>query len=360
MGGIAKGAMNFLTGGNDDVENAYQQQVKDLVARIEKEWKLPSYDQTPLTPKEYTLLNTYAPQVAGFVEQQAPQLLSNVNTQAKQAQTQSLSQLSDYAKTGDDLGTRAEYEQANLKADQTLRSNRANALNLLAQRGLGSSGATLGADIGAGLAAGEQQRAASVQSASDAAKRKLAAIQGLGSLGSEVSGQEQQKEEFNANTLNQYNQLLANRRQQYQNYAAEIQNEANKYNQQQSQGVANANTGLENQYGMYNQQRRDKMMEAMTNAENERLRLESGLQGGAAQQGLGYGLQKEQNETQQFMNMLAIGGAAAAASMGAPPSAGSNAVRSVGPSSNYTPSDYGSYGNVNPNYSLYDQSGAVK
>jgi len=307
MGAIGKGINDFI--GGDTGEGSYKAQTEELINRIKNEWELPEYDQTPLTPKEYALLNQYAPQIAGFVQQQAPQLLSNISGPGQKAQQQSLDQLSQLSKTGVDAGMQAQLEEAGMSADQALRSSKANALAALASRGLGSSGATLGADIAASLGAAEQQRKMSLEAASQAAQRKAQAIQGLGSLGSQVAGQEQQKEEFNANTLNQYNQLLANRRQQYNNYAAQTQNQANMYNQQQIQGTANANTGLSNQYNQFNRARDDRNRENLANSKNQRLQLESGLQAGMNQQELAYNQERARNATSTMMGLAGIPGA---------------------------------------------------
>lgn len=345
-----------------DAQGRYQQQIREIMDRINSEWKLPDYDKTPLTQEEYTVLNMYAPQVAGFIQQQAPELLKNVSNEGTQAQSQALTQLGELSKGGEDVGTKAEYEAANMSADQALRSNRANALAALAQRGLGNSGATLNADIGAGLGAAEQQRKAALQAASDASQRRIQAIQGLGNLGSQVAQQKQQGEEFNANTLNKYNELLANRRQQYENYVADIQNQANMYNQQQSQNTANANTGIRNQTNIMNRQRNDAMENAMANAQNEKLRTMSGMQSGAAQQQLGYDQQQSQNMTNMFLGAMSIGaGALTGGGSGAAATAAQSAPRMM-PQQSYTPSDYGSYGNYNPNYSLYEnsQQGALR
>jgi hypothetical protein len=358
---VISGIQGLIPGVNDarNAQGAYQDQIKALIDRIQNEWNLPKYDQTPLTQQEYTLLNTYAPQVAGFVQQEAPQLLANVSNEGTQAQSQALNQLSDLSKTGVDAGTKAQYEEANMSADQALRSNRANALNLLAQRGLGSSGATLNADIGAGIGAADQQRRAALQAAADASQRKVQAIQGLGSLGSQIAGQQQQKDEFNANTLNQYNQLLANRRQQYENYAAQTQNQANMYNQQQAQGIANANTGIANQTNLANRQRQDQIESERANLLNQRLQLEAGLQSGAAGQQLGYANQQAQNKTGMFMNIVGMAmppslnqlqngiGPASSFFKGSKQGGGGSAVSGGGDNQ---PS--GGYGNMNSNYSF--------
>jgi len=311
MGGIR----HFI--GGDSGEGDYQAQTAALIDRIHKEWQLPQYDQTPLTPKEYALLNQYAPEVASFVEQRAPQMLPEQVNKGTQAQQQSLEQLGQLAKSGTDEGMRSQLEEANMNADQYLRSNKANALAALSNRGLGSSGATLGADITAGLGAAEQQRKAAVEAASQAAQRKAQAIQALGNLGTQVAGQEQQRGEFNANTQNQYDQLIANRRQQYNNYVAGLHNEANLYNQQQLQQVANMNTGLGNQYNMYNREREDRNKTNSANFANQRLQTEAGLQSGANQQGFQYRQNEANNNTQMFMALAGLGAAAATGSPGA-------------------------------------------
>jgi hypothetical protein len=349
-------AMGLIPGvsAGKNAQAAYQAQLQALMGKIEKEWQLPAYDKTPLTPQEYKLLATYAPQVAAYVQQAQPELLRNVQGPGQQAQQQSLNQLSQLANSGTDAGTKAAYELANMNADQAMRSNRANALALLASRGLGSSGATLGADIEAGMGAAEQQRKASLQEAADASQRKAQAIQALGNLGSQVAAQDTQKQEFNANALNQYNELLANRRQQYNQYAAETQNQAQMYNQQMAQQTANQNTGLNNQYGMYNQQRADQIANNLANSNNQRLMTEAGLGQGGASEALKYGMQQSQNETGMFMGLVGLGAQAGMMGMGrgAPEAQGSEYVASA-PSSNYNlgGGGGGGYGGYNSGYS---------
>lgn len=330
IGGALSGVTDFLFG--DGGEGDYQAATAALIDRMNKEWTLPAYDQTPLTPQEYTLLTQYAPQVAAFVAQQKPELLSDVKGPGQQAQTQALNQLDTLSKTGVDAGMRAQLEEAQMSADQSLRSNRANALAALANRGLGSSGATLGADIATSLGAAEQQRQASLEAASQAAQRKAQAIQGLGNLGTQIAGQEQQKDQFNANTLNQYNQLLANRRQQYEDYVAQTNNQANMYNQQQNQSIANANTGLNNQFNQYNRERDDRNKTNMANFANQKLETIAGLQGGANKQALQNSMQQRGAATGLFLSGIGL----AAAAAGAPPAAAAAPMLASQASPNYS------------------------
>lgn len=317
LGGDLTGGLSSLTNGvmglipgvtaGRQASGQYQAATAALIQRLESEWKLPDYDKTPLTPQEFKLLSNYAPQVAAFVQQAQPQLLRNVQGPGQQAQQQSLNDLQQLSSTGTDTGTKAAYELANLNADQAMRSNRANALNVLNQRGLGTSGATLGADIESGLGEAEQQRKASLQEAADASQRKAQAIQAMGNLGTQMRQQDTQQQQYNADTLNKYNELLANRRQQYNQYAADTGNQAQMYNQQMAQNTANQNTSLNNQYNMYNQQRADQMATNLANSSNQRLMGEAGLQGGANQEALNAQEQQAQNETSFFGNLAGIG-----------------------------------------------------
>lgn len=286
--------------------NQYAAAMQAIISKIDQNWDVP--DAAPLTPQEFQLLNQYSPQIAGFVQQQQPQLVpQNASNAGTQAQQQSLNQLGQLAQTGTDAGLNAQLQEAGMSADQRLRSNRANALQALANRGLGSSGATLSADIQAGLGASEQQRQMALEATAQAAQRKAQAIQGLGSLGTQVAGQQQQAGEFNANTLNQYNQLMTNRRQQYNDYVAGTQNQANMYNQQQAQNVANANTGLNNQYNMYNNEQKWRQ----AGMKNQKLMTEAGMQSGLAGSGYQNQQQQIQNSTGMLMSALGLGAAAA-------------------------------------------------
>lgn len=310
LGGITHGFMNLIPGyaQGQEGQQQYQDQMNALISRIENEWQLPDYDKTPLTPQEFQQLAEYSPQVAAFVQQQQPSILPpDVVNKGTQAQQQALDMYGQLAKTGTDAGMQAQLEEAQMSADQTLRSNRANALQALANRGLGSSGATLGADIATSLGAAQQQRQASLEAASQAAQRKAQAIQGLGSLGTQIAGQEQQGAEFNANTMNNYNQILANRQQQYNQYAAQQQNQANMYNQQMAQDIANKNTGLQNQYSQYNRNREDTNKTNLANASNNKLNTVAGLQSGMYGQQNAYNQQQSQNMTNTFMNLVGMG-----------------------------------------------------
>lgn len=309
ISGITNGAMGLIPGVSTEEQGQanYQQQTQDLIARIQSQWQLPAYQQTPLTPQEYTLLNQYAPQVAAFVQQQAPQLLSNIQGPGQQAQTEALQGLQGLATTGTSAADQAAYQSANISADQAMRSNRANAISLLNSRGLGNSGASLNADLSTGIAAAEQQRQASLQQAANSSQLKAQALSNLGSLGTNVAQQQIGEQEYNSNTLNQYNQLLANRLQQYQQYAADTQNQAQQFNQAQAQNISNQNVNTANQFATYN--RTNQINEATNTAQsaNQQLQTIAGIQSGSNAQALGAANALGQSETGTFMNLTGMG-----------------------------------------------------
>lgn len=362
MGQVMDPISNLIPGVSTEQQarEDYQNQLSGIIEQLQNQWMLPSYDKTPLTPQQYKVLSTYAPQVAAFVQQAQPELLRNIQGPGEQAQTQSLNDLQQLSSTGIDTGTKAAYELANMNADQAMRSNRANALALLDQRGLGSTGATLSADIQAGLGAAEQQRKASLQAAADASNRKAQAIQAMGNLGTQMRNQDTQGQEFNANTLNEYNELLANRRQQYNQYAAQTSNQAQMYNQQMAQNVANENTGTQNQYQMYNRQREDQMENSLVNANNQKYMTMANLQGQSAQNQEQMGMAQGQNETNTFLGLVGLGTAAYmhGAGGGAPAAAtgASDASTFTSPyaGSNYTLGDTGANSFGSGESSIFD------
>ncbi len=345
FGGSVYNAINgFLGGDTSGAQATYQGQLADIENQIKNNWSLPDYDQTPLTPQQFTVLNMFNPQLASYVQQNQPQMIAKTNDQATQAQNQALQGLSQLSKTGVDAGMQAQLESAQMSADQALRSNKAQALQALQARGLGSSGATLGADIATSLGAAAQQRQGALQAAQDAANRKVQAIQGLGNLGSQIAGQEQQQNEYNAGTQNNYDTMIANRRQQYNNYVAQTQNEANMFNQQQQQQAANANTAVNNQFNMYNRSREDQNKTNTANSKNSQLAAETGIQGQAAQQQFGYDTQQAQNATQTMMGLFSLAGQgvkSAMSGLGGPAGGGGGTQVSSpsgygGPSSSYS------------------------
>lgn len=281
-----------------------------LKKRIHDEWKKPVFDRTPLTPEEFRVLQQYEPQIAAFVEQQAPEMLKNVRGEGRQAQLKALSELGQLADTGSTPGTRAAFEEANLTADQAMRSRRQNAIANLEAKGLaGTAGATLGADIGAGLAATEQQRLASLEQAKQEQAAKLQALNSLGAIGGQVEGQDERQQEINNQNLNNYYLNMADKRQKYNNYVAATQNQGQLYNIQQNQQNANMNTSQKNEYAKRNQEYHNKLEQADADNSNDELRLESGLDREEASRRYKEGIEGAQDKTKLFMNMIGAGAA---------------------------------------------------
>ena len=118
---------------------------------------------------------------------------------------------------------------------------------------------------GAGLAAqlqGEQDEAiaarqATLQGVQEAEARRRGALSQAASLAGQMRNENLQVESANVNTMNAFNQRLANAKNLYNQYAANTRNEAQQINQQRQMAREQYNLGLTNQYNLYNRQQRE-------------------------------------------------------------------------------------------------------
>lgn len=269
--------------GKAAAENASEAElaaIKEVMDKIEREWSLPEYDRKPLTPEEYQLLGTYAPQVASYIEEKAPTMLQGVGQQeGLAAQREALRRFTEMSGTGEDVASQAAQEQAMFRASQQARANRQQLLQELSQRGLGGTGQELVAAQAGEQAIADQARQAALEAQQQAQARRMAALQQMSGIGQNMRQMAAQQEQANVGALNDFNQRATMSRRAWEQYRTGLMNEAQMQNLQASQAIANQNVALRNQAALANQTRADKITEALTEAKNRKLETQAGLMG---------------------------------------------------------------------------------
>lgn len=213
----------------------------------------PGSPPPPLSMEQYQIMGQYAPEVASFYEQQAPELITEAgSTQERGYQRDVMSRLSNLAQTGDDAISRAAREQAGFEADAAAKRRREQILREYSQRGMGGSGQQLLADIAGSQQADVAQRQAALQAQAGAQQRAYQALGDLGSLASNVRQQNTSTERANRDIMNQFTRDVATNRNAYNRYVAQTRNDAQQTNLNNLQNVANANVGIRNQENFLN------------------------------------------------------------------------------------------------------------
>ena len=293
-------------GANQDELN----QLKQLASQIQQ----PNFNVANIPPAQLQVLQQYAPSIAQYVPQKSPQLVSALSTNAQQgqnAQLQALQQNQQVAKTGTDPLLQMAQQQALNQASQAAGSEIATANQRAQQQGMAPGGGmAYAAQLSQAAGAQNALANAGIQNAAGAYERQAAATNNAAQLGGQLYNQDVNLQSQNANTLNQYNQNVAqmgnaynqyvagqqNQAQQYnlgQNQSTANQNVANQYsnavnnrnyaNQQAQQGYQNALTGLNTQFGLGNQQMNITNQGAQNNA-----RALTGLSDTGANLAMGY------------------------------------------------------------------------
>ena len=216
----------------------------------------PGAEPPPINLQRFALLKEYIPEAADYYEQQAPELVTEADSGfEKGKQRQALEQLSGLSETGDDAISRAATEKAAFEADAAAKSRRAEVMRQMIQGGLGGSGQGILSGIAGQQQADSNQYLGGLQSAADAQKRRMDAISQLGSLSTNVRGQNFNAEQANKQIMNRFTENVANSKNVYNQKVAADRNEASRFNINQNQNIADKNIGLGNSEMVMNDER---------------------------------------------------------------------------------------------------------
>lgn len=248
-----------------DATEAERSKMRALLDKVRE----PNFDMSTLTPEDYKVVGTYAPQVAPFVEANAPQAV-NVDTEdanaAKGAQRSALQQMLAQAKNGQDPILEVQRAKSTRDAAANAQSARNTLDEQLQRRGVGP-GAGLGyaGNLQAISDSYQTDALAGQQAAVDAANRRNQAVTGAANLGGQIYGQEASLAEKNANIMNNFNQYIRDARQQQVNNAANTTNEGNRYNLGVAQSTANQNVGNRNNWKVSERDNQNKLLQQQYN-----------------------------------------------------------------------------------------------
>lgn len=225
----------------------------DLINKVQQ----PNFDMSKLSPEDYKVVGTYAPQMASFVQANAPQLV-NVDSadakSAKSAQQQALQQMLSQAKNGQDPIEEIQRAKAMRDASANSQSARNTLDQQMQRRGVGpGSGLQYAGNLQATSDAYQTDALAGQQAAADAAARRTQANTQAAGLGGQIYGQEASLAQKNADVMNNFNQWIRDAQQQNVNANTGIANSAQQFNLNQGQKTADQNTGLTNDTNKYNQ-----------------------------------------------------------------------------------------------------------
>jgi len=242
---------------------------KQLGQEMEAKLKAPPGMAEPFTPEEYAFAQKYNPQIAAYVEENRPELVTESGSQTeKRMQRNALSKYSNLAETGTDVIADAQREEALFDADAQDKARRNQIVQNMANRGLGGSGQDMLAQMQSSQDSAVNARSASLDAVKQAEARRLGALDKMAGLAGNVRGQNFQVEQNNANVMNAFNQRLSSSKNQYNQNAADTQNRAQQFNIENEQRVNAANTGLRNQSNLSNLTREEDAKQRLLDFQN--------------------------------------------------------------------------------------------
>lgn len=187
-----------------------------------------------------------APELVGVLEaeQLGPSRFEEVemDPRLQAAQMAALEDVSGIAKTGLGAQDRLALEEIKRQAAGQAQAQKATALQQMQERGLGDSGASLIAQLGAGQAAADTAAMQGMRQAAQAQQARMAALGQQGSMAAQMQGQGLQLAGQKASAADAIAQFNAQNRQNVSS-----QNLANR------QRIAEAGAATRNQQQMYNQ-----------------------------------------------------------------------------------------------------------
>jgi hypothetical protein len=213
----------------------------------------PDFDFSKLTPEEFQVVGTYAPDVAPYVAEVNPQLVRADSADAlagRAAQREALQRLMETSRAGgmgDEL-LQAQMQQANLQGAQASQQNRNAIQAQMARRGQMGSGLDYALQLAGGVQPQMQAAQSGVAQATEAYRQKLNALRGAADLGGAIRGEDVALSGQNAGIINAFNQRVAQARRNAALNQQDVRNEAQRYNLGVRQGTADKNVAQRNQY----------------------------------------------------------------------------------------------------------------
>jgi hypothetical protein len=243
----------------DNNEISRQQYEEGLQALKEYERTMrnlrPDETWQDIKPELLQEMAKFSPEVAAFVQENAPELITEPQSQTERTvQREALQKYAAMAETGRDVISEAQREQALFEADARAKARREQLMGALRRQGQLGSGAGLVAQLQGEQEERQMARQAGLQGVQEAELRRRQALGQAASLAGQIRGQNLNVESANVGTMNAYNQRMANARNLYNQYAANTRNQAQAINQQREAQRMQYNLGLTNEAAKYNRE----------------------------------------------------------------------------------------------------------
>lgn len=260
IGGQLGGALSSFLNSNEasKISSVERKKLQDLLAKV----KAPDFDPSKITPQDFKVVGQYTPQVAQYVQEQAPQLLQASSADqlaAKDAQRQALSQMIEQARSGKDVISDIQRARAAREASSQAASNRASLDEAMQRRGMApGAGLQYAAALQGNAVAAQNQSMQDENALLASEQRRQNAGMQAANLGGQMFNRDLNVEQQNAQAINDFNRRIAESRQNYGQYAANLGNQAQQYNLGNMQSAADRSVQARNAAQQSNLERGDR------------------------------------------------------------------------------------------------------
>lgn len=241
----------------------------------------PQFNLQNLTPEQFKLIGKMSPEIAGYVAEANPTLLTKTADMqtGRKAQLSALQRMQDIGKGEFDPQYQEMVQKAARSAQGEAQSRNASIMQDFARRGAGGSGLNLAAQMSASSQAMDRNAQVNQNAASESYRNRLNALMSGAQLGSQIQQEDVGFQGRNADIINAFNDRVSRSRQAYENNRAGALNNAQQFNLGQEQDISNRNTNASNDFAMGNRQRMDDLTKYGANfAQSERERADRNSQ----------------------------------------------------------------------------------
>jgi len=249
-GVLSMGATLIAAYKKGEISEAEYKRAMAAADELERKLKTMRPDETweNIDPQLLSEAAKYSPDIAAFVQENAPQLIQEAESATeKRVQREALQKLAAQAETGRDVISEAQREEALFEVEANAKARRDRLMEALRRQGMLGSGEALVAQLQGEEDASRRARQESLRGVQEAEMRRRQALGQAASLAGQIRGQNVKVESANVGTMNTYNQRLANARNLYNQYASGERNRAQELNQQRQRETEKYNLGLSNE-----------------------------------------------------------------------------------------------------------------
>lgn len=236
---VASAAMQWYN--SKQAQDANQDE-RDAMRALINKVQDPNFDMRFIAPEDVKLLQQFVPETVPYVEEVAPQQVKAASAgavQGRQSQLDALGKMRQLMNQGYDPQTAIEMARAERGMGAEAASARATG-QMEAQR-RGFAGGPSAYALGAAQAGQDSLAALQQQALAGAAQRRFQAAQQVGSMGSQIRGEDVNLEQANVNAINAFNQRQASSKQNWMQQQADTRNQATLRNMGEAQRIYEGN-----------------------------------------------------------------------------------------------------------------------